>query len=60
MRKMWMLLCSYGLGLDYMIGMIVQDKLHINLFITRFIRTQFWILHRSKMDPKKCIDYIEK
>ena len=27
-------------------------QLHINLFIKRFVITQFWIQHGSKMDPK--------
>ena len=27
-------------------------QMHINLFIKLFIRTRFWILHSSKMDPK--------
>ena len=35
-------------------------EVNYNLFITRFAITQFWIQHRSKRDPKKCIDYIEK
>ena len=32
----------------------VQEKLliHINLFITEFVITWFWIQHGSKMDPK--------
>ena len=33
-------------------------KKHINLFITWFIRTWFWILHGPKMDKIKSIDYI--
>ena len=32
-------------------------KIHINLFITQFVMTQFLIQHGSKMDPKNCIDY---
>ena len=27
-------------------------KIHHNLFITRFVITQFWILHESVLDPK--------
>ena len=30
----------------------VEAVIHINLFITRFLITQFWIQHGSKMDPK--------
>ena len=26
--------------------------LHINLFITQFVITRFWIQHNSEMDPK--------
>ena len=39
-----------GLRVVYKPGPV--SKLHINLFITWFVITQVWILHRSKMDPK--------
>ena len=43
------------------VGIYTQiTQVHINLFITWFVITQFWIQHSSKMDPRRCIDYIEK
>ena len=49
---------SHFLGKYMMVGqvdfdhLLVQGQVHINLFITQFVITRFWIQHCSKMDPK--------
>ena len=49
-NRLTLLFLLHQINID--IGLFEDTVLHINLVITRFVITRFWIQHGSKMDPK--------